>query len=144
MDYNKILELSETRLGVTQLQFKNYEILNSYEYSYQSCKNGNCQTLKNKVVSNSTKKLLVLERMFSLDTYTNYYLARRGSNSFVSDFITVRYTVDNRTTTVKPTNVTPKELEGYWVLELPKEIENANSIEILLTIRGSIYTMKIK
>ncbi len=144
VDYNKILELSETRLGVTQLQFKNYAIANSYEYSYQSCKSGNCQTLRNKIVSNSTKKLLVLERMFSIDTYTTYYAARRGSGSFVNDFITVRYTVDNRTTTTKPTNVTPRELEGYWVFELPGEIQNAETIDIILTIRGSIYTMKLK
>ena len=144
VDYNKILELSTTRLGVTQLQFNNYEIVNSYEYSYQSCNGTNCQTLRNRVVSNSQKKLLVLERMFSLDTYTTYYAARRGSGSFVNDFITVRYTLNDRTTSTKPTNMTPRELNGYWVFEVPQEIENASSIDIVLTIRGSIYTMKLK
>ena len=129
---------------MTQLQFNNYEIANSYEYSYQSCNGANCQTLRNRVISNSQKKLLVLERMFSIDTYTTYYKARRGSGSFVNDFITVRYTLNDRTTSTKPTNMTPRELNGYWIFELPQEIENASSIDIVLTIRGSIYTMKLK
>ena len=144
VDYQKILELSGTRLGVTQLQFKNYQIVNSYEYTYESCKNSNCQTLRNKITSNSSNRLLVLERMFSMDTHTTYYTSRRGSSSFINDFLTVRYTIDNRTVTTKPTDVTPRELEGYWVFNLPGEIQNASTIDIVLTIRGSIYTMKIK
>ena len=119
-------------------------ISNSYEYSYQSCTNSICQNLKNKVVSGSSKTLLVLNRMFVLSNYTNYYEARKGSSSFVTDFLKVRYTVNDKTYTSTISNLTPRELSDTWVFEIDQNIRNATKIDLLVNIRGKQYTMKIK
>lgn len=144
VDFGKILELSDTRLGLTQIQINDYLISNSYEYSYQSCTNSICQNLKNKVVSGSSKTLLVLNRMFVLSNYTNYYEARKGSSSFVTDFLKVRYTVNDKTYTSTISNLTPRELSDTWVFEIDQNIRNATKIDLLVNIRGKQYTMKIK
>ena len=144
VDFGKILELSDTRLGLTQIQINDYLISNSYEYSYQSCTNSICQNLKNKVVSGSSKTLLVLNRMFVLSNYTNYYEARKGSSSFVTDFLKVRYTVNDKTYTSTISNLTPRELSDTWVFEIDQNIRNAAKIDLLVNIRGKQYTMKIK
>ena len=144
VDFGKILELSDTRLGLTQIQINDYLISNSYEYSYQSCTNSICQNLKNKVVSGSSKTLLVLNRMFVLSNYTNYYEVRKGSSSFVTDFLKVRYTVNDKTYTSTISNLTPRELSDTWVFEIDQNIRNATKIDLLVNIRGKQYTMKIK
>jgi len=143
--FGKILELSSTRLSLTQLQIQDYQITKSYEYSYQNCTYGSCQTLKNKVSANdSNKNLLVLKRMFTIDNYTNYYRARKGSGSFVSDFLTIYYRIGASETTTNVINVTPKELEDTWVFEVPVRLEDADYIDILFTYRGFVYRMHLK
>ena len=144
VDYDKILELSNTRLGLTQIQIHSYQITSSYEYSYESCTNSICQNLKNKVVSNPSNTLLILNRMFQMDPYSTYYNVRRGSNSFVSDFIKVRYRIGESTYTTTVTDVTPKEIEDIWVFELSQNITNAEEISLVISIRGEQYIMKIK
>jgi len=145
LDFGKILELSETRLGMVQIKLKKTYIQKSFEYTYQSCQNsGACQTLRNKVNASSGKQLLVLERDFSIDTYTNYYRARKGSASFTSDFVKVRYEVNGEAKTKKVLDSTPKELKNYWVFQVPEEMKDASNIELLINLRGSIYVMKVK
>ena len=69
---------------------------------------------------------------------------RRGSNSFVSDFIKVRYRIGESTYTTTVTDVTPKEIEDIWVFELSKNITNAEEISLVISIRGEQYIMKVK
>lgn len=144
VDFGKILEMSGSRVGMVQIQLKNSLVTNSYEYRYQSCSGSNCQNLRNKVVSGSKKTLLVLERMFSMDTYSSYYKARKGSGSFTSDFARVRYEIVGETKTSNISDVTPKELSDTWIFSVPEEMKHADKIELLIQLRGSIYVMKIK
>jgi len=135
-DYYKILELSGTRLGLVQVQIKKSLVQKSYEYTY-----GN--KLKNRISAKSSKYLLILENMLSMDTYTEYYKARRGSNNFATDFLKIYYEVDNTKKTIKVVDVTPKELENSWIFEVPEEVKNATKIDLLVTVRGSVYRMKV-
>ena len=135
----KILELSSTSLGMTQIEIKNALLTNSYEYNYKSCTKNDCQDLKNKVISSSNKKLLVIERNFSLDTYTTYSTSRKGDSSFTSDFLSLQ--VGNNI--ISMNDITPKELDGYWIFEVPSTISDLKSITILVTVCGSRYTMNL-
>ena len=134
----KILELSKTLLGLTQVQINDVKTNSSYEYQYRLCKQGICQDLKDRVVASQSKKLLILNRMFTMDEYTNYYMAKKGSGSFVNDFVTIKY----KDTEIKPKDVTPKNLKDYWLFEVPEDYQISNS-ELLITICGEIYKMKL-
>lgn len=135
----KILELSSTPLAMTQIEIKNALLTNSYEYNYRSCTKNDCQDLKNKVISSSNKKLLVIEKNFSLDTYTTYSTSRKGDSSFTSDFLSLK--VGNNI--ISMNDITPKELDGYWIFEVPSTISDLKSITILVTVCGSRYTMNL-
>jgi len=136
-DFNKILELSKTRLGLVQIQLKKAYIKKSYEYTYNN-------NLKNRVSASSSKKLLVLENMFSIDKYTEYYKARHGASSFATDFLKVSYEINNQKKIVKIVDKTPKELLDTWVLEIPEEVSYGKNLELIVGLRGSIYKMSIK
>ena len=137
IELGKVLELSETDLGMVTLKLNKYKIQSSYEYTY-----GN--NLKNKVSSKSSSTtLLILDKNFNMDKYTEYYKSRQGESNFVKDFIKVRYTI-GESKTVTPTNVTPKELNGEWVLEVPKEINYATQIDLLVSVRDKVYVMELK
>ncbi len=144
VDFGKILETSGSRIGMVQVQLKNYLIQNSYEYAYQSCQKEICQNLKNKIVSRANYTLLVLERMFQIDSYTQYYKSRKGSSNFLNDFVKVRYEINGVVKTSMIHDATPKEIADTWVLQVPEEIQRATKIELLINLRGSIYAMTIK
>ena len=144
VDYNKILELSDTSLGMSQIRISNYQINNSYEYTYQSCYYNICQDVKNKVTANSSNTLLILNRMFQLDTYSMYYNVRKGSTNFINDFIKIEYTINDKKYTIKPNDVTPKEINDYWIFETNSDISTASTISLLINIRGNLYRMKVK
>lgn len=143
LELKKILELSNTRLGMVQVQIQEYLIQNSYEYNYKNCMLNNCQNLKNKIVANQNKTLLILNRFFQMDTYTNYYIARKGESSFVKDFLKIRYTINDKRKTISLKDSTPKELQDIWVFEVPNEVEHATSLELVVNLRGSLYIIQI-
>jgi len=143
VDFGKILELSESRIGMVQIELKKVYLGKSYEYEYKSCINNTCQNLKNKVVASNKKTLLVLERMFQIDEYTEYYKARKGAKNFTNDFIKVQYKLEKeKVTSIK--DITPETLKGYWVFEVPEEVYNTEQLNLLVIVRGSIYKMLIK
>jgi len=135
MDFQKILELSNTRLGLVQIKLEKMQIEKSYVYQY-----GN---LKNRVSASSSKKLLILERMFSMDEYTEYYKSRRGKSSFTKDFLSLSYEIDGNQKNIAITDVTPKEIDNVWVFEVPQELEIARHINLIVTVRGTSYKMII-
>ena len=69
---------------------------------------------------------------------------QRGKAGFVTDFLEVRYTVNDKTYTSTVCNLTPRELSDTWVFEINQNMRNATKIDLLVNIRGKQYTMKIK
>lgn len=144
VDLNNYILLDKTTLKNTQVLVSDVKLSKSYEYTYNSCTNNVCQNLKNKVSASGQKTLLILKREFDLDTYSTYYDVRKGSSYFVSDFVKVRYKIDDKTYTSTVNDVTPKEINGEWVLEVPERVSYASSIQLLVTFRGSIYSINLK
>lgn len=139
------LLLDDTIFGMTQVRIKDFHVDNKYVYSYKKCITDTiCQELKSMVSSNPNKTLLVLDRVFVPDLYSSYFVNRHGSDSFVNDLFTLKYTIGKQEYTSTVKNVTPKELNGQWIFEVDKNVENANKLFILVTIRGSVYEMVLK
>ncbi len=135
--FQKILELSKTRIGMVQIELNDFLIQNSYEYTYGD-------RLKNKIASKSRNTLLILKRNFSMDTYSSYYKSRKGEKSFVNDFLKLRYKIGEEEKTVNINDVTPENLSDTWVFEVPQEVLQADKIDLLVIVRGEIFVMEIK
>lgn len=147
--FGKILELSSTRLGVTQLQFTNYEIVDQYAYEYKKCSGAYCSDLKGMVMTDPVKHglgktLFVLNTKFSLDPTSPYYQNRKNASSFIKDFMRVRYQIGEEVHEDAVLDLTPSELSGKWVLVVPSALANASKIDLLLELRGRVFVMNIK
>lgn len=148
-ELGKILELSDTRLGLTHLQIKDYSFTSSYVYDYQKCTGTICQNLKGMISVDpikygGNKKVLALTVDFGIDDSSYYYQSRRGMNSFISDFVRVRYQNSEGTKEIEVNNLTPSNLDNVWLLAVTNEAEWANHVDILVEIRGQIYVMNLK
>ena len=82
--------------------------------------------------------------MLELDTHSTYYDVRRGSGSFVTDFVKVSYKVGENVYTTTVSDVTPREIADTWVFEINQDIRQAEEISLLINIRGQLYVMKVK
>lgn len=143
VEKGKYAVLSDTRLKMSQVQIENSQITKSYEYSYKDCYNNKCQELKNKISASSGKTLLVLKKNITIDQYSTYYYVRKGSRKFAEDFITVKYNFLNQDKITSIKDLTPKENDESWVLEVPEELNGSNNIEVLLTIRNKVFRLKL-
>ncbi len=145
----KILELSDSRLGYTKLHVQSYAISSTASYNYQKCSNGNCQDLKGEVTVDPVKygigkKILTINNVFTLDTGTKYFLARKGAGNFVKDFVRIRYNYNNTTKEASIINLTPSIAKNVWFLLIPQEVENAQKLDLIIEIRGKLYIVNLK
>lgn len=146
LDLNKILTLNNSTLGYTTLQISSYSISNSYINEYNRCQSeNNCQKIKEKITANldstSKKTLLILNAIYNNDKTTKYYEANRD---FFNDFVGVRYKINDEIKIAKVNNRTTTNMENVYILETDAEINQAEDIELIVTVRNLRYTMKLK
>ena len=146
IELGKIITMNSSSLGYSTLEIKDAYLSPSYTYEYEKCvANSSCQTVKEKITPDlntaPSKTLLVLKAVFNRDNNSYYYKANRN---FFNDFVSVRYTKDNVTKILDVKDLTTRNMQDSFVLELNKEIEQADSMELLITIRHVRYVVKIK
>ena len=142
--------MSDTLLNVSQFQVRSYSIANNYEYKYKKCTSSNiCQDYSRTVVVDPTKygvskKILAIDVFFNLDQSSYYYQTRKSSSSFINDFVNVRAVKNGNSKEYTVNNITPNDLNGVWLLAVDNEIENADKLDLLVTIHGKNYVMNLK
>ena len=89
----KIATFEESNIKYSSLQIKNYNITDSITYQYEMCINSqNCQTLSNKLSTNSSGyTLLILEGNYTIDQNVLYYKTAKTDRLFPNHFITIQY-----------------------------------------------------
>ena len=65
------------------------------------------------------------------------------ASTFATNFFKVRYVTNEATYTSIVKNVTPATLADKIVLQVPKDVENANEIDLLVTIRNKSYIINL-
>jgi hypothetical protein len=151
---NKIgekINLKETTLKNTNYTLKDIRIASHYNYTYEVCETPKkCNTYQDTVVPTGGKLLMIVEDNIEYDESSPYY--EYQEKNFYQDFITLEYTFDimsgkDSGPTTKIGNVveiTPKALKGIKVYEIPSNIMNAYKLNVLLTVRNQVYTIKVK
>lgn len=148
-DLGKIVDLSDTRFNVTELQIKDYYFTNSYVYDYEKCISGVCQKLKKTINIDPTKYgtnkvLLVLDVNFKLDKTCAYYQNRKSTSSFIKDFINIRTKKNGKVNTYLVDSLTPNDLNNVWLLTVENLIEGSDKIDLLITLHGKSYVINLK
>jgi len=142
----KIATFEESNIGYSSLQIKNYLIKDNYSYKYQYCfMPGSCRELTENVSINSNNnKLLILEGINELDQSTLYYKSARTKRLFPDHFISLEYEDMNGHHITSIENRTPETFKNGFILGVPNNIENANYVNLLITIRNKRYVIKLK
>ena len=149
-ELGKILDLSDTRLNVTELQIKDYSFTNSYNYEYNKCtSNDVCQKVSKTINIDPTKygsnkKILVLNVYFQLDKSCYYYQTKKNVNSFINDFVTIKAKKNNKVKTYSVDSLTPSELNDVWLLAIDSPAESSDKLDLILSLHGNNYIMNIK
>lgn len=146
MDMGKIATFEESNIGYTSLQVKKYSIMDTYSYQYEYCYEPNkCRSLTDKVSANSSQgTLLILEATNEMDTSTLYYKSARTNRLFPEHFISVEYQDESGTYRIETENKTPLTFDKGYILQVTKDLEIAQKINLFITVRNKRYIIHLK
>lgn len=140
-------DLKNTLLNETKINLKSVSISDNYTYTYKSCPTVNkCTSLKGTLIpSDAGNILLIIRDEITWDETTSYY--KNSTRDFYQDFATIKYNyTSNGTTRIyrqKLKNVTPVNVEGIKIYELPKSVVYGEDVQMLIQIRNKYITIDI-
>lgn len=140
---------SNTKIGESNYTINNYEISDIFYYKYEKCTNSVCNDYTSSIFidlgsSYKNKTILKLESELNLDTSTIYYSNNKSNYEFFDNFVTVNYTVGEATYTSGVTSIRTTTNDDSYYLYVDEKIENADNIELIITIRNKKYTYTLK
>lgn len=144
-----ILSFANSHVGDSTLVVSNYDIKGSFVYTYKDCNGDVCRD-KTDVITpdyinfSESSTLLILDYKFTQDDNTAYYTYNKDFSSFVNNFLKVRYKINGETYESKVLSRTSDFLAGKEVIQVNKEVANADSIELVFTIRNRNYIIELK
>lgn len=146
MNLGKIVTFEESNVGYSSLQIKEFLIRDSYSYDYSYCySTNNCRQLTENITKNSSGyKLLILNGITEIDESTIYYKSARTKRLFPEHFFSIQYTDANASHIISIENKTPSTYTDGYILQVSSEIELAQKIDLLITIRNKRYIINLK
>lgn len=139
------INLSTTNLKKTMAAIMNYELTNRYEY--QICSNEtNC--VQNAIYidysKDHNKTLLVLDYDLAIDDESTYFSSNKDYKSFFEDFLEIKYTYNRKEYKTKIKLLNPENYSDKLIMKVPSEVNYAESIEAVITVRNVSYNIKLK
>ena len=138
------IDLKGTTMLNSTIKIDKYDIGLYYRYQYNYCVKEECTLSTNSIPADYSKMLLILDSEVNLDQESSYIKNLTGSNDFFNDFVDVEYYISDKKYNVPVKNVTPKEVSNQTVLEVNSNIQYADKINLVFTIRDKKYTLKLK
>lgn len=144
------LDLNNTVLGNSKAIIGESEISSSFKESYQYCnEDNNCYDGTYIVRPESTNKgnIEVLKLKMTTEIDSGIYFSKYLNNprDLIKYYGKISYKVGMDTKTIIPNVIETKyQKDKYVYLEVPKEIEKSDNIELIISIRGIKYTIILK
>lgn len=141
------IALDRTTLKKSSVNIKDYELTNRFEF--QVCRDeNNCFTDSRSVFNSGSvynnKTLIVLDYELILDEESTYASLNRDYKSFFNDFLEIKYRYNNRDYTTKVNLLNPENYQDKLIMMVPSEINQAESIYAVITIRNISYQIRLK
>lgn len=144
------LNFSDSILKNTKLTINDYELKSQYIYKYKLCLLNECNDMSDYVKANTLtiydKTVLRLDLQFSLDKDFNGPTPK-NAYELIETFGKIRYYMNGQVINhdVAISNLTPKYYVGSSIyIDVLKELETANRIEIIFNIRDKKYIYVVK
>ncbi len=145
------VSLEDTVLWKTTYKLNSAVIMDSFPYEYKVCNiNNKCNTIRDTIVQSGGNTLLVINDEIKWDESSSYY--KNSNKDFYGDFVKIEYTytasyggeVNKRTESSYLKNVTPENLEGNKIYEIPAVVKRAESKRLIISIRNKVYTIDLE
>ena len=149
-DLGKSINLKNTALGYTTFKINSYELKNSYTYDYDYCySSNNCTKLKDMVTVDTLgtiekTTLLILNMNYNLDKTTIYANNIKTDTKFFDNYLSVQIKKGDTTKILSLRNRTSEKMKDTLVFELRDEVNDADQINLLVTVRNKRYAIKLK
>lgn len=149
VDLNEDLEFIYSNVGETTIKIKSFQFAKSFQYTYEKCEKENCRNIDDIVSVDYTilgdyRLLLILDYELSLDNETAYYIGNPTIKDFASNFMKVKYTIGEKTYYSKVIYQTPKILKDKMILQVKSDVNIADSVSLIFTVRNKNYTVILK
>lgn len=144
------INFRDTNLGNSDFAIIDYEFTNRHVYTYEYCiQESNCITSTGSINLNYTTdgtrmRLMVLDYELTLDNEIPYMAISRSYRSFFQDFTRLEYQINGETYQYAVTIENPTSYSEKAVIKVPREIENADRIELVVNIRNREYRIILK
>ena len=142
LDTDKEYKLTKTLLNNTTIKISNIKFVNYYNYVYDYCKKENeCTKKLDVITTKSGRKLMIIDDEINYDKETSYY--RNSNLKFYEDFGKIQYKLNNKTFTSQIKDVTPKNLVGKRIYEVPMSVTNGKELVLILSFRNNTISINI-
>jgi len=143
------LNFKNTNLKNTVASISGYEIMNRFTYKYNFCiTTNNCYeasdavSLPNSDIGRYT--FLVLDYTLDLDESSKYINSNRNYKDFFEDFMEIKYKIGDKEYSSSVSVYNPKSYTDKLIIKVPININDADSINSIITVRDLSYNIKIK
>lgn len=145
---NEKISLSGTALKDSSINIKTMLITNRYEYQYECGYKTNRYNCTDVVVADSSYQnklsLIVMDYDLTLDNTAPSYQNINDLNAFASNFMKIEYTYAGNKKTMNVRYANPAREINKLILETDGEINEADKINLLITIRNREYAVRLK
>ena len=149
VELQQLMEFNYSNIGKSSFKIDSFQFTKSYQFSYDKCENDICRTIDDIVsvdysVLGDYRMLLVLDYDVKLDKETAYYKSGSTVKELVSNFMKLRYTINGETYYSKVIYQTPKNLSDKLILQVKSNVNEAETIDVIFTIRNKNYIINLK
>ena len=143
------IKLVNTNLGNSTFKINDYMFTNRYEYSYEYClSDDNCIPSTGYVYIDYAndglrKTLLVLDYELVLDKEIPYMTTNKTYKSVFEDFTSIAYQINGKSYSCDVVLVNPATYDEKVIISVPKEVANADKVELVLTVRNVSYRIRL-
>lgn len=146
--YGSTVNLNQSTLKNTSVTIKDYKIEDSYTYEYEQCNiYDECEKLVDVILPKTrlgTSTLLVLDYDLEIDQNSYYSRGFSDKNNFFTDFLKVKYLINNQEYDSKVETIKAKNIPEKVVLEVDSAVKHADKITLEVIIRNIRYKIHLK
>ncbi len=144
---NDKIVFEESYLRNTSLRIKSQSIYKRYIYKYKDCiSKDNCGLFDDMLTTTAgatqNNVILVFEGVYDQDMEIGYSLTNTSLKSFAENFCTIQYRVDGKNYTASQ-SITPLNATEFIAFEVPQNIEYADLIQLIITVRNKRYYVAV-
>ena len=144
---NDTVKFDGSYLGASTLRVKTHSTYKRYIYKYNDCiSTDNCGLFDDIITVTSTgnqqKLIIVFDGIYVQDSTTGYNMSYTTLQAFAENFCFVQYRVDDNIYT-SDINLTPLNAANFIAFEVPQNIEYADLIQLVITVRNKRYFINI-